>query len=223
MYNVVCISRQFAWQFYCLVFLLLGSFIAWQFDCMVPYCLMVILPQEIWLFTNELAPELYLCFLKFERIFWILSNMHLIFWVFRIQDATFFSRQRKIDFSKCRMRFSPIHASPKLIFTPAGCIFMQTRDALGGLSHKKEPAQWASSSSMPAAGVEPALPLGERDFKSRASANSAMPAGTICNPPKHGLFCCVNSSIKLPLLHHFWCSGPSGTRTQDRPVMSREL
>ena len=32
---------------------------------------------------------------------------------------------------------------------------------------------------MPAAGVEPALPLGERDFKSRASANSAMPAG-IC-------------------------------------------
>ena len=90
-------------------------------------------------------------------------------------------------------------------------------------SAKKEPAQWASSSSMPAAGVEPALPLGERDFKSRASANSAMPAGTICNPPKHGLFCCVNSSIKLPLLHHFWCSGPSGTRTQDRPVMSREL
>ena len=124
MYNVVCISRQFAWQIYCLVFLLLGSFIAWQFDCMVPYCLMVILPQEIWLFTNELAPELYLCFLKFERIFWILSNMHLIFWVFRIQDATFFSRQRKIDFSKCRMRFSPIHASPKLIFTPAGCNFL---------------------------------------------------------------------------------------------------
>ena len=30
---------------------------------------------------------------------------------------------------------------------------------------------------VPAAGVEPALPLGERDFKSRASANSAMPAG----------------------------------------------
>ena len=55
MYNVVCISRQFAWQFYCLVFLLLGSFIAWQLDCMVPYCLMVILPQEIILFPNDLT------------------------------------------------------------------------------------------------------------------------------------------------------------------------
>ena len=129
------------------------------------------------------------------------------------------------NFSAC---ISPINEENCCRFTKevtiaAKCIFMQTRDALGGLSHKKEPAQWASSSSMPAAGVEPALPLGERDFKSRASANSAMPAGTICNPPKHGLFCCVNSSIKLPLLHHFWCSGPSGTRTQDRPVMSREL
>ena len=37
--------------------------------------------------------------------------------------------------------------------------------------------------NMPAAGVEPALPLGERDFKSRASANSVMPA---CK--KYGLF-----------------------------------
>ena len=29
---------------------------------------------------------------------------------------------------------------------------------------------------MPAVGVEPTLLIGERDFKSRASANSAMPA-----------------------------------------------
>ena len=83
------------------------------------------------------------------------------------------------NFSAC---ISPINEENCCRFTKevtiaAKCIFMQTRDALGGLSHKKEPAQWASSSSMPAAGVEPALPLGERDFKSRASANSAMPAG----------------------------------------------
>ena len=83
---------------------------------------------------------------------------------------------------------------------------------------------------MPAAGVEPALPLGERDFKSRASANSAMPA---CTVYRSGL---TLGQAALPFWYVYYggpktavifasygVSGPSGTRTQDRPVMSREL
>ena len=79
------------------------------------------------------------------------------------------------------------------------------------------------SQVMPAAGVEPALPLGERDFKSRASANSAMPAGTLYGSYT-GSFIVFGGGLLTAALYAFSdIRGPSGTRTQDRPVMSREL